>query len=61
VQASGGKERMSLKKSFSGWANSGSRREVRNKCLSFQGGIFCAAELFRQSRNLADVGHHCDP
>src|SRR5947207_7328509 len=37
--------------SFSGLANSGSRREVRNKSFSFQGGIFYAAELFRQSRN----------
>ena len=46
------------KTSFSGLANSGSRREVRNKCLSFQGGIFCLAELLRQSRNSAGVGHH---
>ena len=48
----------SLKNSFSGLANSGSRREVRNKSLSFQDGIFYAAELFRQSRNSAGVGHH---
>src|SRR5947207_15546252 len=45
------------KNSFSGLANSGSRREVRNKSFSFQGGIFCAPQLIRQSRNSAGVGH----
>ena len=53
----------SLKKSFSGLANSASRREVRNKCLSFQGGIFCAAELSGRAaiRPMWDITAASDP
>jgi hypothetical protein len=40
VQASSGEERMVAQEFGSGLANNASRREVRNKSRSFQGGIF---------------------
>jgi hypothetical protein len=61
VQASSGEERMVAKKFGSGLANNVSRREVRNKSRSFQGGIFSMAELAGQCRKGFGTGDHDGP
>src|SRR5260370_2423762 len=47
VQASSGEERMVAQKFGSGLANNASRREVRNKSRSFQGGIYFCGGISR--------------